>query len=126
MDYKVRSNQSFKLFLGRSRWYLLQLQLNYCMSHCRYSSNHLSTFPWQPLIGSPDFCAAAQHFIQAFSDAGISGVTTNANCELVAPTGGWPAVVTAINTAGCAGVAPIATANTCFFVRTTEPRKRLV
>ena len=84
-----------------------------------------TNFPWQPLIGSPDFCAAAQHFIQAFSDAGISGVTTNANCELVAPTGGWPAVVTAINTAGCAGVAPIATANTCFFVRTTEPRKSL-
>jgi len=84
-----------------------------------------TNFAWQAAIGSPDFCAAAQHFIQAFSDAGISGVTTNANCELVAPTGGWPAVVTAINTAGCAGVAPVATANTCFFVRTTEPRKSL-
>ena len=81
-----------------------------------------TTFPWQAQIGSPDFCAAAQHFITAFADAGISGVTTNANCELVAPSGSWPSVVTAINTAGCAGGAPIATANTCMFVRTTEPR----
>src|SRR3989441_6830312 len=84
-----------------------------------------TTYPWQAQIGSADSCAAAQHFVQAFADASISGVTTNANCELVAPTGGWPAVVTAINTAGCAGVAPVATANTCFFVRTTEPRKSL-
>ena len=38
------------------------------------------------------------------------------------PSGSWPSVVTAINTAGCAGGAPIATANTCMFVRTTEPR----
>ena len=83
-----------------------------------------TTFAWQAAIGSPDFCAAAQHFIQAFADAGISGVSTNANCELVAPTGGWPAVVTAINTAGSCSI-PIATANTCFFVRTTEPRKSL-
>jgi hypothetical protein len=83
-----------------------------------------TTFPWQASIGSPDFCAAAQHFIQAFTDAGISGVTTNANCELIAPTGRWPAVVTAINTvASCGSV--VATANTCLFVRTTEPRKSL-
>src|SRR5437016_7673824 len=81
-----------------------------------------TTFPWQAQIGSPDFCAAAQHFITAFTYAGIGGVTTNANCELVAPSGSWPSVVTAINTAGCAGGAPIATANTCMFVRTTEPR----
>src|SRR3989441_2298614 len=39
-------------------------------------------------------------------------------------TGGGPAVVTAINTAGSCSI-PIATANTCFFVRTTEPRKSL-
>ncbi len=86
-----------------------------------------TTYSWQAQIGSPDFCAAAQHFIQAFADASISGVTTNANCELVAPTGGWPSVVTTITTAGgtCAGIAPITTANTCFFVRTTEPRKSL-
>src|SRR5256885_1085194 len=86
-----------------------------------------TAFPWQAAIGSPDFCAAAQHFIQAFADASISGVTTNANCELVPPTGGWPSVVTAINTAqgnGCAGGA-LATANTCFFVRRTEPRQSL-
>ncbi len=83
-----------------------------------------TAFPWQAQIGSPDFCAAAQHFIQAFTDVGISGVTTNANCELVAPTGGWPAVVTAINTAGGCGV-PVSTANTCFFVRKTEPRQSL-
>src|SRR2546421_4389319 len=86
-----------------------------------------TTYPWQAQIGSADFCAAAQHFIQAFADASISGVTTNANCELVPPTGGWPSVVTAINTAqgnGCAGGA-LATANTCFFVRRTEPRQSL-
>src|SRR5437016_12312648 len=84
-----------------------------------------TTFPWQAQIGSPDFCAAAQHFITAFADAGISGVTTNANCELVAPSGGWPSVVTTINTLGCAGVTPIASANTCMWLRTTEPRKSL-
>src|SRR5256712_238493 len=39
-------------------------------------------------------------------------------------TNGGPAVVTAINTAGSCSI-PIATANTCFFVRTTEPRKSL-
>ncbi len=86
-----------------------------------------TTFPWEAQIGSPDFCAAAQHFIQAFADASISGVTTNANCELVPPTGGWPSVVTAINTAqgnGCAG-GFLATGNTCFFVRKTEPRQSL-
>jgi hypothetical protein len=83
-----------------------------------------TTFSWQAQIGSADFCAAAQHFIQAFTDAGITGVTTNANCELVAPTGGWPATVTAVNSVGCAGIAT-PTANTCAFVRTTEPRKSL-
>src|SRR2546427_1418528 len=83
-----------------------------------------TNFAWQAAIGSPDFCAAAQHFIQAFTDANIPGVIENANCELVAPPGGWAAVVTAINTAGCAIGVP-ATANTCFFVRTTEPRKSL-
>ncbi len=99
--------------------------------NCNFSSacptgtpSGTATFPWQATIGSPDFCAAAEHFITAFADAGVPGVTTNANCELVAPTGGWPAAVTAVNTVGCAGiVAP--TANTCAFVRTTEPRKSL-
>jgi len=85
-----------------------------------------TTFPWQAQIGSADFCAAAQHFITAFADVGISGVTTNANCELVAPMGGWPAVVTTITTGGgaCAFV-PVSTANVCFNVRTSEPRKSL-
>ena len=83
-----------------------------------------TTFAWQAQIGSPDFCAAAKHFISAFAAAGIAGVTTNASCELVAPTGGWPAVVTAVTPISCAiGVA--STANTCMFVRTTEPRKSL-
>src|SRR3989454_8443159 len=84
-----------------------------------------NTFPWQAGIGSPDFCAAAQHFIQAFSDAGISGVTTNVNCELIAPSGGWPSAVLGINSIECGGLAPVATANTCMFVSTTEPRKSL-
>jgi len=84
-----------------------------------------TTFPWQAQIGSPDFCAAAQHFVTGFADAGVRGVTTNANCELVAPTGGWPAVVTAINTAGGCGIAPISTANVCINPRTIEPRKSL-
>ncbi len=84
-----------------------------------------TNFAWQAAIGSPDFCAAAQHFITAFADAGITGVTTNANCELVPPTGGWPTFVTAVNTAGGCGVALVSTANGCFFARTTEPRKSL-
>src|SRR5438876_6554185 len=83
-------------------------------------------FAWQAPIGSPDFCAAAQHFITAFADANITGVTTNANCELAAPPGGWPSPVTAINTTGnCVSAGTAATANTCAFVRTTEPRKSL-
>src|SRR6266702_8883754 len=85
-----------------------------------------TTFAWQAPIGSPDFCAAAQHFITAFADANITGVTTNANCELAAPPGGWPSRVTAINTSGnCVSAGLAATANTCAFVRTTEPRKSL-
>src|SRR2546421_12089252 len=84
-----------------------------------------TTFAWQAQIGSPDFCAAAQHFITAFADANITGVTTNANCELAAPPGGWPSPVTAINTSGNCVSAGLATANTCAFVRTTEPRKSL-
>jgi hypothetical protein len=83
-----------------------------------------TTFPWQAQIGSPDFCAAAQHFIQAFNDAGITGVTANANCELVAPSGGWPSKVLAINTSGCVA-GTVSTANACAFLRTTEPRKGL-
>ncbi len=83
-----------------------------------------TTFPWQAAIGSPDFCAAAQHFIQAFNDVGVAGVTTNANCELVPPAGGWPSPVTTVNSLNsCAGVA--STANACAFVRTTEPRLSL-
>jgi len=83
-----------------------------------------TTFPWQAAIGSPDFCAAAQHFIQAFADANITGVTTNANCELAPPKGGWPSVVTSVTTSmACIGTA--STANACAFVRTTEPRKSL-
>src|SRR5438876_3346907 len=99
--------------------------------NCAYSTScptgsvtGTNTFTWQATIGSPDFCAAAQHFIRAFTSAGITGVVTNASCELVAPTGGWPTVVTAINTAGCAIGVP-ATANTCLYVRPTEPRKSL-
>src|SRR6266702_8091584 len=85
-----------------------------------------TSFAWQAPIGSPDFCAAAQHFITAFADANITGVTTNANCELAAPLGGWPSRVTAINTSGnCVSAGLAATANTCAFVRTTEPRKSL-
>ncbi len=83
-----------------------------------------TTFPWQAVIGGPDFCAAAQHFIQAFADANITGVTTNANCELVPLKGGWPSVVTSVTTSmACIGTA--STANACAFVRTTEPRKSL-
>src|SRR5438132_3959683 len=85
-----------------------------------------TSFAWQAPIGSPDFCAAAQHFITAFADANITGVTTNANCELVALPVGWPSAVTAINTSGnCVSAGIAANANTCAFVRTTEPRKSL-
>ena len=83
-----------------------------------------TTFPWQAAIGSPDFCAAAQHFIQAFADANVTGVTTNANCELVPPSSRWPSVVTSVTSSmSCTGTA--STANACAFVRTTEPRKSL-
>jgi len=100
--------------------------------NCTYSTScptgsvtGTNTFAWQATIGSPDFCAAAQHFIRAFTSAGITGVMTNASCELVAPTGGWPAVVTTITTASgvCAWVPPAA--NVCMGVRSTEPRKSL-
>jgi len=100
--------------------------------NCAYSTScptgsvtGTNTFAWQATIGSPDFCATAQHFIRAFTSAGITGVMTNASCELVAPTGGWPAVVTTITTAGgvCAWVMP--TANVCMGIQTTEPRKSL-
>ena len=81
-------------------------------------------FPGQVAIGSPDFCAAAQHFQQAFEiQLGIN-VTLNSHCELLPPTGGWPAVVYAVNTSGGCGF-PLATANICFFVRKTEPRQSL-
>ncbi len=80
-----------------------------------------TTFPWQAAIGSPDFCAAAQHFVQAFAISGVSGVTTNANCELVPPTGGWTATVTSLP-ADCSGVP--ATADLCFFVRNDDSARR--
>ena len=99
--------------------------------NCAYSTScptgtvtGTTTFPWQAQIGSSDFCAAAQHFITAFADAGITGVTRNANCELVAPSGGWPGAVLAINPNSCAN-GSISTANTCMGVRSTEPRKSL-
>jgi hypothetical protein len=44
-------------------------------------------FPWQPQIGSADFCAAADHFITAFRHAGIATLTKNANCVLQPPAG---------------------------------------
>src|SRR3989449_8140368 len=81
-----------------------------------------SQFPWQPAIGSPDFCAAAQHFQQAFKTQFGFTVTLNSSCELVPPTGGWPVSVTALAKA-CSGAT--ATANVCFFVRSTEPRAGL-
>ena len=79
----------------------------------------------QVAIGSPDFCAAAQHFVAAFKTQLGINVTLNGSCELIPPIGGWPAAVYAINQLGCNGQAPIATANLCFPVRTTEPRKSL-
>ena len=85
-----------------------------------------TSFAWQAGIGTADFCAAAQHFIQGFVDAGIIGVTTNVNCELIAPAGGWPSAVTAINSHGVCGVGiRTATANTCVFVDRDDPRRSL-
>jgi len=52
-------------------------------------------FPWQPALGSSDFCAASRHFISAFTAVGVVGVTNNTStCVLNAPAGGWPASVT--------------------------------
>ena len=46
-----------------------------------------NNFAWQPLIGSPDFCAAAAHFITAFRHAGIGTLQENSNCVLQPPSG---------------------------------------
>jgi hypothetical protein len=53
-------------------------------------------YPWQPQIGSPDFCAAAAHFITAFRHAGIGNLQENANCVLLPPAGQstFPAAIT--------------------------------
>jgi hypothetical protein len=58
-----------------------------------------TNFVWQRQIGSPDFCKAADHFIRAFSEASLAGVTKNGNCVLLAPAQaspglGWPATLT--------------------------------
>src|SRR5256886_12129947 len=53
-------------------------------------------------LGCKHFCAAGNHFPQALTHAGVTGVTLNANCELNAPPGGWPAKVTAFG-AGTTG-----------------------
>jgi len=97
--------------------------------NCTYSTvcpsgtvSGTTQFPWQPAIGSADFCAAAKHFQQAFKTQFGITVALNSSCELVPPTGGWPSAVTAL-ASGCSGSA--ATADVCFFVRNTEPRKSL-
>jgi hypothetical protein len=57
-------------------------------------------FPWQPALNSQDFCAAAQHFISAFTAVGVTGVTRQTGtCILLAPGQttigvGWPTSVT--------------------------------
>jgi hypothetical protein len=53
-------------------------------------------FPWQAPIGSPDFCAAAAHFITAFRHAGLGTLTQNSNCVLQPPAGqtSFPAAIT--------------------------------
>jgi hypothetical protein len=77
----------------------------------------------QVTIGSSDFCAAAQHFVRAFKiQLGIN-VTENSHCELLSPTGGWPAAVYAVNPIG--GCDLSAVANVCIHIRQTEPRKSL-
>lgn len=73
-----------------------------------------TTYAWQAPIGSPDFCAAANHLIQAFTDASITGVTLNASCELNPPSGGWPSVVTAFPPS-CENTSP--TAAVCLSVQ---------
>src|SRR5438552_1181189 len=75
----------------------------------------------QVQIGSADFCAAAQHFVDAFKTQLGINVTQNSHCELVAPLGGWPSAVYSVNTAACF----YAGGNVCFSVRRTEPRKSL-
>ncbi len=42
--------------------------------------NQCAPFPWQPQIGSPDFCAAARHFF----NAGLAGGIPIGNCVLTA------------------------------------------
>src|SRR5947208_3337479 len=71
--------------------------------NCTYSTvcpsgtvSGTTQFPWQPAIGSADFCAAAKHFQQAFKTQFGITVALNSSCELVPPTGGWPSAVIAL------------------------------
>ena len=88
-------------------------------------NNTLCQFSWQRPIGSPDFCAAATHFVQAFADSaaqgglGITVTKDPTTCELVPPAGGWPAAVTATMST-CTG--QVSTADVCLIARQTEPR----
>ncbi len=70
-------------------------------------------FPWQPQIGSPDFCAAATHFAKAFQGMGIAVpdpiLPPTGNCVLSPPSTGWPSSVT--------GNAPN------FFIRSDSPAR---
>jgi len=68
-----------------------------------------SNYPWQPLIGSADFCAAAGHFITAFGNAGIGTLQENSSCVLQPPTG--------------QGIfpSPITSNTVNFFIRTDDP-----
>src|SRR2546425_7243267 len=81
-------------------------------------------YPGQVPIGSPDFCAAAEHFQQAFKIQLNINVTLNSHCELVPPLGGWPSSVYNVNSVGGCDL-PNMTANVCIHIRTTEPRKSL-
>ena len=80
-------------------------------------------FPGQVPIGSPDFCAAAEHFVKAFKMQLNINVTTNSYCELLPPIGGWPLSVYSVTAGGGCNFSP--QANVCIWVRTTEPRKSL-
>lgn len=53
-------------------------------------------YPWQPQIGSADFCAAATHFITAFNHASLGTLQENASCVLQPPVGqtSFPVAIT--------------------------------
>src|SRR5439155_16852718 len=113
LGHAIPRDQFYQLYRWSAWGHSIQLCLLDSMSH---RNSHTTQYPGQVDIGSSDFCAAAQHFQQAFKIQFGINAALNSHCELVPPTGGWPSTVTALHNADC-DISP-ATANVCMEVRT--------